>query len=49
MHAFITLFGPRATWPIVLAIAGTVPVAIWHHVHLVIHVIKHIREEKAEQ
>lgn len=46
MHALLSFFGPKAT-PATLVLAMLiVPVAIWHHVHLVIHIVKHYREEK---
>jgi hypothetical protein len=43
-YGFLALFGPRATWPIVLLIVSIAPIAVWHYVHVAICVIKFIRE-----
>jgi hypothetical protein len=48
MTAAIAFFGPKATTATVVLCMLIAPVAVWHHVHLVIEVIKHIRKEWSE-
>jgi hypothetical protein len=48
MHAILTFFGPKATLPTVILFFIIAPIAIWHHVHLVIEIVKHIRKEWSE-
>lgn len=44
MHGFLAFFGPKATLPIVVLMFLIVPVAIWHHVHVVLLIVKWFRE-----
>jgi hypothetical protein len=48
MRAFAWLLGPKATPACVVLFLLIAPVAVWHHVHLVIHIWKTWREEKKE-
>jgi hypothetical protein len=48
MHAMLTFFGPKSTPAIVVLCMFIAPIALWHHVHLVIEVVKHIRKERSE-
>ncbi len=49
MNAMIAFFGPKATLPTVILMFIIAPIAIWHHIHLVIHIVKALREEGHEQ
>jgi len=49
MHGFLAFFGPKATLPTVVLMFLIVPVAIWHHVHWIILVVKSFREEESEE
>ena len=49
MNGFVTSFGPKATLPIVVLMFLIVPIAIWHHVHLVIHIVKTWNEKDTEE
>ena len=48
MHGLLSFFGPKATPAIVVLMFMIAPVAIWHHVHLVIHVVRSLRKEREE-
>lgn len=48
MHGLLAFFGPKATVYTVILFFLVAPVAIWHHVHLVIHIVKVLREEKRQ-
>lgn len=49
MHEFVASFGPKATPAIVVLFFLIAPIAIWHHVHLIIHIVKTWRKEDSEK
>jgi hypothetical protein len=49
LSRLLALFGPKATPGIVLCMLVIAPIAVWHHVHLVIHIVKSFREERVEK
>lgn len=40
MHAVLAWFGPKATIPIVVLFFLIAPIAIWHHVHIIVLVVR---------
>jgi hypothetical protein len=46
MHELVSFFGPKATLFTVILCFIIAPIAIWHHVYLVIHIWKNWREEE---
>jgi len=48
MTTILAFFGPKAAPATVVLFFLIAPVAIWHHVHLVIHIVKVLREEKRQ-
>ena len=44
MRELLLFFGPKATLPIVALMFLIAPVAIWHHIHVIILVVRWFRE-----
>lgn len=40
MNAIADFLGPKATFPIVVLVLLIAPIAVWHHVHVIVQVAR---------
>jgi len=40
VHTILVWFGPKATLPIIVLVFLVAPVAVWHHVHVIVLVAR---------